>query len=715
MTDITAHNLTLGGFGNLAAPIGSRVNRHPIAIELSGLTLSQSGAVTGSVDLSEGDFVYQTFRLPTNYPRGYNSGQVRIPPICGLQVNVNVEVQFANVAALDYRLDYYIPPAEVVNAAPQPVRQPGRTPSKHQIPQNLNNVPGTGYHLVQRPGAPLSTLLDRKIPSGWVGLVKGTEVGSPGDGDVWFDMNFDPVDITDVWQRTFRLGVRSRPFDEEEPFFEPVEYDRALNTVIVNDDAVQVIPDISPAPLVEGKWYPFTYQEVDYVLYVEEGSGTVYLSRQQGVQAAYYTAPNPYILSNLKAYQSDGVNPVIDNGRETSLRFRVLSAAPQKGPDCAGNDIGSVVVPSEPENLGSTTGDLKDAFWLSKPNPSQFAVEALYFDIRDGDAASVIDHILIDPLTPGVYFHVYYSNDDQPGIDPDTWDGLLWTRVDKTYLLRQKESLAFPQPITAKYLKVEFTHLQPRSYSPGTLRLPVIYRKHPKWVVDYFLAIYQRRRAADLEAAKTVSVQFDALDLAYNYYLDDLHQSFPVQPAALRTATETTVLNNFLETEGAVDENRVDASTLLRIRQSFVPFLSQPFFQGRFGDILRQYAAPNTSTLTNYPTEVQTIPLVDLGEVSSLDRESLVVDKQFPVTSFYLTCRHYYKQSVSDFEQDRAYFVGLREIAFTREHFDSKFDHPLYIETAGDNVNIERNDFASLPTGPDEVAAWTTYDDNAPS
>jgi len=52
---------------------------------------------------------------------------------------------------------------------------------------------------------------------------------------------------------------------------------------------------------------------------------------------------------------------------------------------------------SDPESIRSSVGDLRDAYWLSEPNPSQFACEALYFDIREGTEAQVVDHLAIDP------------------------------------------------------------------------------------------------------------------------------------------------------------------------------------------------------------------------------------------------------------------------------------------------------------------------------
>jgi hypothetical protein len=63
--------------------------------------------------------------------------------------------------------------------------------------------------------------------------------------------------------------------------------------------------------------------------------------------------------------------------------------------------------------------------------------------------------------------------------------------------------------------------------------------------------------------------------------------------------------------------------------------------------------------------------------------------------NFYMPCRHQYKKSLSVFENDRAYFAGVREIAFERDYYAANTDNAVYTETAGDEDNIESNDFVA--------------------
>lgn len=688
-------NIHFTGEGIMSAPEPTFVLDSPTAIEYSGITFNQNGDTTASTPITS-QWLYQTFRLPKDYPRGVGS-QTFIPKLCGFQVNVDVTVGQSVAAALDWRVDYWHP---------------------------------------QR---------------GWLGVVNGTEVGSPGDGDnVWFDINFSPVDVTDYWWRKFRFGIAGR--NPDSPVFRvPIFYDG--NAVEIDDQMVNVVPDISPAPLIDGKRYIVDLDGQDPAILEVEGDVVLY-STQQGIESIWYSAPNPlagtsgveYVTvpsesidtaqlefeqiaasipfatpdskdnpevitiarvvgPDLKAYDNDGVNSLQDTGREYSFRFRIMSLAPDIDRDCVGSTYRTVAIQNAPESVRTSVGDLQDAYWLSAPNPSQFACEALYFDIRDGDDAQVVDHITIDPVTPGIYMNVYFSNDPIPGIDTDTWDALLWERIDKQFLLRRKENFALPAPITAKYIKLEFTQLQPVWYAPGTFQLPTRYRKHPKWVMDYYLAYYQYVRAQDIETATAVDVTYDALDLAYNYYLDDLQQDNPNAPTTVESADGISLLTGFLQQEQSAEAAKVDPQTLIQIQLSLQPFTAQPAVLGNFGSMLQKLSSAglSTNTTNNYSTEVTVSPTAQMSLVSSLDRDSLIIEKQFPVTSFYLTSRHFYMISEATFQQDRAYFAGIKEVMLTREHYATRYDNDLYIESAGDTLNIDTNDFDSVNH------TWVTY------
>jgi hypothetical protein len=97
--------------------------------------------------------------------------------------------------------------------------------------------------------------------------------------------------------------------------------------------------------------------------------------------------------------------------------------------------------------------------------------------------------------------------------------------------------------------------------------------------------------------------------------------------------------------------------------------------------------------LVDYPTE--TVPSLALSstDISVANREAVVLEQSYPVMFFYLTSRHRYRQVEATFEADRAYFAGVRELAFLRENYVAEYDTPVYIESNTDAVSVEQNDF----------------------
>lgn len=365
------------------------------------------------------------------------------------------------------------------------------------------------------------------------------------------------------------------------------------------------------------------------------------------------------------------------------LRFRLLTNTADSGIDFLGNRYRSIVTRNNPKLLDS--GADANAYWLSKPNPSKFAVESLYFDMQSVDGSAITDRILVDPITPGVLFHLYYSDEGNPGSSISEWENKLWTPVSHTFKASRREEHALPQPITARYIKVEFSHLQAQHYSPGTYHQPTVYKKHPKWVLDYFLA----RMASDDDPfiARKVAVVYDAFDIAFNYYLDDLHQD-PIHPEQL--SQDTGALSAFLSDRQDLSD-QVDSQTLDHIRASLDSYRQSPGLLAKGLNYLPSLYTQTTDT--NYPVERIMRQVANTSQVSTLDRSPLIVEQNFPGLFFYLRSRHKYRELSASFEEDRAYFVGIRELAFTRDHYAVASDNSLYVETLSDYANVIRNDF----------------------
>lgn len=369
--------------------------------------------------------------------------------------------------------------------------------------------------------------------------------------------------------------------------------------------------------------------------------------------------------------------------RNVPLLFRILAATADSGTDFLGNVYRSVVT----QNAVSSVGPSEPGHWLSKPNPSHFGVESLYFDQRVNGQPVVIDGLTLSPITPGVYFNIYYSTDqDGPGTDDDTWDNLLWTPVYQIYQANRTQTYALPEPIVTKYVKIEFSRLQARAYNPGNFPLPTTFKKYPKWVLDYYVARFGLLEHDLLSSGADIT--YDALDLAYSYYRADILTN--PSPPPLSLPDNPPQVQFFQEGDNATS---VDPTTLAQIKLGFQPFLNQPALQGRTNTALGAYAA--SAATSSYSVEAISRAVADTTPVSNLQREPLLVEKGFPIMSFYIPCRHGYRVSQSSWERNVAYFAGVRHIVFHRAVYGQVADERQYNEVLADGTNAVINDFLS--------------------
>lgn len=306
------------------------------------------------------------------------------------------------------------------------------------------------------------------------------------------------------------------------------------------------------------------------------------------------------------------------------------------------------------------------------------------------DDAIVIDSILMDPITSGVAFNVYYSNDlkgSEEGPPTDAqWAEKLWTHVSESYTTSQRKTYTLPHPIVAKFIKIEFSYLQAKSYNPGDFQMPIPYKKYPDWVANYFIASIKSPEFI----AQNVGVTYDALEFAYNYFLGDLVQG-PTLPQS--------------PSESGPNIGQVDSHTLEQINLNLNRWTDPPAAQADPTTLLGRRAINEAFAQTDYP--VEGIPDF-LGpnniSVSSLNREPIILDQSMPIMYFYLTCRHFYKELRATFDHNRAYFAGVNELAYLRHTYTTSSDTELYIESGADDINTNRNDFVIEPGGD-----WFVY------
>lgn len=350
------------------------------------------------------------------------------------------------------------------------------------------------------------------------------------------------------------------------------------------------------------------------------------------------------------------------------------------------DNVAFTPVKSESELSPYFDGDSINCQWTGQPGSSG---SIQVFEEGPEENTVVIDSVLLDPLTPNIAFNVYYSSD---GVSDETtteqeWENKLWTRVPKTFVANQRQTYVFPEPIATKFVKIEYSHLQAQSYNAGQSQIPTTYKKFPKWVEDFFLAQLESPQFI----ASNVGVTYDALTFAYNPFLKDLAQD----PDAPVTADSPNA------NESAA--NLVDATTLERIKLNMKPYQQPPAAQADPSTLLGKIAQTAALSSSNYSVESNPSSFVPIQTVSSLNRGNLVAEESMPIMFFYLTCRHAYKELSAPFDHNRAYFAGVKEVAFIRNNYTTTADENLYIENGADDLNVEVNDFVI------EDQEWFTY------
>lgn len=374
-----------------------------------------------------------------------------------------------------------------------------------------------------------------------------------------------------------------------------------------------------------------------------------------------------------------------DLPEEGSYMFRLLSYSADSDIDWLGNSFRNVVYDNSPNDINTYFSNNDNAYWFSKPNPSQFSVESLYFDITDGEGnAQVINEILINPITNGPVFHVYYSNSETKPSVISEWDNLIWSPVAAEYKLGPRNAYVLPEPITAKYVCLEFSRLQAQYYAPGIYQQPILYREYPEWLYNYFNS--NPKNTMDANIASKVKVVFNKLKLGFEHQLSHVEES-PIVPE-IEPGSET-------QPSSSVGEG-IDPSMLENINTNLAPYTAPLGSNVTGHTVLANFARNNARSYSSPVESLNVSTAANTTYVSVPEREELLKEQNRPNPYFFFNARHQYKICQAEFEYDKAYFVGIKEIAFLREDYNILKDSPLYIETTGDNQNSLINDFYSI-------------------
>lgn len=734
-----------------------------ICQNFSGVVIDQNHTSTGAVEIGE-TWWFQSFRLPENYPRGTISEEIRSPGLSGFQLLATILKDEAAKASLDYVVDQYnfgtgwdnLLKGKVTGCHADGARVWFDVFFDKEIPvdhsmltnvsllrigfRNINAVEKVWYSAPNpyHQGEALEPALpeneDKAInPASSfnfrilaLSADSGTDyLGNPYRSDVIRSSADNPAGgnaNSGYWlsgPQPSKFAVVSH-YADLRPF--PATPTFGAQNLCDNPSFEYDVPGTAPALWTTAKSYwtkaGATVKVLQNVLEAKRGQNYAEVKGEKEMGLALVEQfrvgeKTPVTFSiwvrteGLEFEAKLGIGDGAVGVSESSKPFKVTKEWERQEVTLIPTGTGITTVAVAIASAGPVTffidgaminpgtraseyfdGDSKSAKWENARGLSG-SVKLVEPELIED--AVVVDSVLIDPITPGVGFNIYYSNDltGSETSEPTTeeWEKKLWIHVPQTFVTAARTTYVLPEPIVAKFIKIEFSDLQPRNYNPGDFQKPIIYKKFPDWVSEAFLTAIQSPNFI----VRKVGVVHDALELAHDYYLDDLKQG-PIPP----------ILGG--KQEGPV-AHQVDPETLAKINQTLNTFTQPPASLVDKQSLLGNFVAARAAQQINFPVESRPEFLSEgnASTVSGLDRQAIVLDQSMPVMFFYVTCRHEYKELMAEFEDKKAYFAGLNEVAFMRHTYTTMNDGELYIETGADDVNTERNDFAV------EDLDWFTY------
>jgi hypothetical protein len=377
---------------------------------------------------------------------------------------------------------------------------------------------------------------------------------------------------------------------------------------------------------------------------------------------------------------------------------------PSVGTDLFGNSYRNVLQQVWPST--NAWDGFTNTFWLSQPNPTPDAVEALYFDVStslhgvtmteldagiagtgdptmthydalsmanmeayvSGVGTQTINEIYIDPVFSGSDMHFYYTNDTTPD-----WESKLWIPVPIHYKCTHGYH-TLPYSVTARYFKIEFSNLTPIPYNTvdTVTLLPTLYRKFPSWVQNYFAALTPSAQQNQIQDTQTVTI--------------DPYTVFHIQQDKLATTRDQLLLNT-VETAADTTTNEIgqivdeintsgDGTTQI-VQETQIRFFPPTVWQDDLKNVLDLSRAASRMLFFDFDIDTGDVYMVeDTPEILDAPNEQSVQDlsaelqaKQSPTLWFPRVCRHGYQVVTGPFLGKVAYQVAIREITFWYRQF----------------------------------------------
>jgi hypothetical protein len=553
------------------------------------------------------------------------------------------------------------------------------------------------------------------------GFAVNLDVGFVGTGD-WQTVS-GTIDLNSGIQ-SVKINIGSSlagdasPFTIAEPTWgistsEFLEYDfgsnKALNYIEfeISQKPIDIVVETSTDNI---NWTPVNPTDnTDYILEVAFIVSTqpwrfwrLYFDK---VTARYIRVTFNRRTDNFPFYDSDPFpwSVEVRNLRTYLLMQDATDFDPTIGTDLFGNSYRNILQQVWP--AANAMDGLTATFWLSQPNPTPDAVEALYMDVStslhgvtmteldagiagtgnptmthydslsmsnleayvSGVGTQTINEIYIDPVFSGSDMHFYYTNDTNPD-----WESKLWIPIPVHYKCTRGYH-TLPYSVTARYFKIEFSNLTPIPYNTmdTVTLLPPIYRKFPTWVQNYFAALQPDEVKSQIEETLTVTLDpYDVFKIQQDKLATTRDQAtLPKEESPDTTTDEMGQLVDQISTLGNEDTQIAQESTI----RFFPPNIWQDDLKNNL-DLSRAASRMLWQDLSDDTGDVYMIEatpeILDApNEQSASDLSAELAHKQGPVMWFPRVCRHGYQVVSGPFQSKVAYQVAIREVTFWYRQF----------------------------------------------
>lgn len=558
-----------------------------------------------------------------------------------------------------------------------------------------------------------------------VKLRSGTETGVVTSGLSWLDFYLDDsLIIEGDLDKIYELRVSSRNL-----FACDTVYTHAPNqlsskaipgTLDFTNGSTSIATSVDTTSVVRIGDYLIRSDVPDQTYTVNAVDG-VSITINVAYPGATTTGSTGAIVYPFSSYDESLFDYALDASK--NLVMRVWADVADEGRDVLGNAYRYVTRKERAKYVHDNTR----AGWMSEPVPTPDAIESLYFDVRSRDSENnyiptLIEAINIAPRTPGVRMNVYWTQQNTTGEAPkitNDWDYLLWTPIQETYTLRRNETIEFPQPVKASFIKLEFTALNPLPFKiPDYPPLPPkLYRRYPTWVEDQFNNSTIRNTVEDWFLRSATPVQTKVLAS-----LRSPVQEFEYkQKEFLAALALGSIQADQLISAGIVDIK--DKALIDPITASKVFIQGTDQFQSSLLVAVDQDSILGKLVVERFDPNVLSDPielppdaaLDDSGTVSTInDRltESYQNLAQIPMR-FNRTARHVYTYEEAEFNK-KAYFVGIDEVRFLRNNYVVVRDDALIVDILYDDTLLEENTWESvaLTSIPDGSPLYVSYSVN---